>query len=231
MLEQMLQGMVSAATSNTDRIKYVAVDADGRLKMYLRQQGYGLRFVSTHGIVGDAISNHPDVFMCKLGYMDDSPVIHADEKVLGPEYPDDVRYNAACTGKYFIHNLKYTAPELLQAAKEMGMQFIDVKQGYAKCSIVVVDEDSIITYDNGIADACEDAGMEVLRICPGFVNLPGYDTGFIGGTAGLIPGEVVFNGNLEDHPNYPEIEDFINEHGLTCRWFPDYPLTDIGSII
>lgn len=223
--------MAKTMTEETDRIKYVAVDADGRLKMYLRQQGYGLRFISTHGIVGDAISNHPDVFMCKLGYTDEAPIVHADESQLGPEYPNDVRYNAACTGKYFIHNLRYTAPELLEKAKELGMELIDVKQGYAKCSTVIVDEDSIITYDNGIADACEDAGMDVLRICAGHINLPGYDTGFIGGTAGLIPGEVVFNGDLEEHPNFPEIEDFINEHGLTCRWFPDYPLTDIGSII
>lgn len=35
----------------------------------------------------------------------------------------------------------------------MGMTLVDVRQGYTKCSTVIVDETSIITYDQGIARA------------------------------------------------------------------------------
>ena len=37
-------------------------------------------------------------------------------------------------------------------------------QGYAKCSCVVVDEDSIITSDRGIWREAVNAGMDVLLI-------------------------------------------------------------------
>ncbi|WNX87619.1 hypothetical protein RVY71_15545 [Emergencia timonensis] len=151
---------------------------------------------------------------------------------LGRDYPSDVAFNAACTGRYFIHNLSYTNEKLLLAAKEMGMTLIDVGQGYTKCSIVVVAEDAIITYDEGIIRACSKyPELEVLQVSPGFVRLDGYDTGFIGGCSGRVGNEVLFNGDLFAHPDFQRIVTFIEKRGLTCRWFPDYKLTDIGSIL
>ena len=112
------------------------------------------------------------------------------------------------------------------------MTLIDVGQGYTKCSIVVVAEDAIITYDEGIIRACSKyPELEVLQVSPGFVRLDGYDTGFIGGCSGRVGNEVLFNGNLFAHPDFQRIVTFIEKRGLTCRWFPDYKLTDIGSIL
>jgi hypothetical protein len=184
-------------------------------------------------MVPAALSCHPDLFMCRLGadIGSDLLIYTETESVPGPVYPHDILFNAACTGKYFIHNLKYTAPELLRRAEELCMHFVDVKQGYSRCSTVVVDEDSIITYDRGLGKACLKAGMDVLLVSPGHVLLPGYDTGFIGGTSGRIGDTVYFNGDLSEHPDFDSIVGFIEERGLRATWFEDWPLTDIGSII
>ena len=108
---------------------------------------------------------------------------------------------------------------------------MNVKQGYACCSIVPVDEDSIITADRGIARAAEAAGIRVLTVEAGHVELPGYDTGFLGGTSGRVGDEIIFNGDLSAHPDFEAIRDFIGSRGLKIKYFESYPLRDIGSII
>lgn len=55
------------------------------------------------------VSSHPDIRMCRLGISDDAPIVFAETGELGTEYPEDIRYNACCTGKYFIHKLKETS--------------------------------------------------------------------------------------------------------------------------
>lgn len=211
---------------------YISKDANRILTDYLKSLGCHLSFIDSSDIVDPAISNHPDIFLCKMGVRDDAPIFFAEKEDLGRDYPFDVAFNAACTGRYFIHNLSYTDEKLLLAAKEMGMTLIDVRQGYSKCSIVVVAENAIITYDEGIVRACSKyPELEVLQVSPGFVRLDGYDTGFIGGCSGRIGKEVLFNGDLFGHPDFQRIVTFIEKRGLVCRWFPEYKLTDIGSIL
>ncbi len=211
---------------------YLSKDANIRLKDYLESQGRELQLVSTEGIVSRGISNHPDVFFCKLGLGDDAPIHMALPQDLGPSYPQDSRFNAACTGKFFIHNLRITSPPLLEQARDMGMTFVDVMQGYSKCSIAIVDESSIITCDQGIYDTCLDIpDLSVLKVAPGHVRLDGYPYGFIGGTCGRVGNELIFNGNLGAHPDFVDIVSFIEERGVTPKWFPEYQLTDIGSIL
>lgn len=211
---------------------YISKDANLRLKEYLSEKGYILENIASEGIVDKGISSHPDIFLCKMGVLDGSPLFFAEKDDLGKDYPSDCAFNAACTGKFFIHKLSATNEKLLLAAKEMGMTLIDVQQGYTKCSIVVVDETSIITYDEGIIKACSRyPELSVLRVAPGFVRLDGYDTGFIGGASGRVGKEVIFHGDLFGHPDFAAIVDFIENRGLICKWFPQFNLTDIGSIL
>ena len=83
-------------------------------------------------------------------------------------------------GIYGTENLEQVNGAILARAKELEarglLELIDVPQGYSKCSTVVLDERSIITYDRGIIKACEGRGLEVLEIRPGFVELADYDT-------------------------------------------------------
>lgn len=215
-----------------NKVTYLSAGAGRPLREYIASLGREIIDISSEGVVDKGISDHPDIFLCKMGISGSAPVYFAKRENLGMDYPDDVSFNAACTGKYFIHNLKYTDPYLLEEAKKSGMTLIHIRQGYSKCSIVIVDETSIITYDEGIVKACKPyPDLKVLKISPGFVRLDGFDTGFIGGASGRIGDEVIFNGDLSLHPDFVRIKDFIESRGLRCRWFSEYPLTDIGSIL
>ena len=46
-------------------------------------------------------------------------------------------------------------------------------------------------------------GIDVLLIRPGYIELPGYPYGFIGGTNGNLSKDIiVFSGSLKEHPDY-----------------------------
>lgn len=204
---------------------YISNEACPPLIDYLKSMGHTIEYTESD-LVYPAISKHPDIYMCHLG----NGLFVGQESSLGYSYPFNIIYNGASTGRYFIHNIKYTDKKLLEIVKKNHQKIINVKQGYAKCSIVVVDEKSIITSDRGIAKAC-DGILEVLLIENGHIVLEGFNYGFIGGCSGRIGNTVIFNGNLEDHPDFKKIIEFIEERDLEVKYFRDYPLTDIGSII
>lgn len=66
--------------------------------------------------VYNEIATHADIYMCQLGLWENARIFPGNIKKLQKHYPGNIIYNAVCTGKYFIHNLKYTSPQLLAAA-------------------------------------------------------------------------------------------------------------------
>lgn len=208
---------------------YISARADRALTEYLADSGYEVWMLPRIPGPDPAIADHPDLVFCSLG--PGRPVFHGKIAAVGRPYPADVPYNACCTGKYFIHNLKYTHAELLAAAEDAGMIPVNVPQGYSRCSCLPITEDAVITADQGIIQACRDAGLTVLEVTPGHVELPGYKYGFIGGCAGRVGDTVVFHGSLAGHPDGAQIRSFIEERGLKCIDFPEFPLRDIGSVI
>ncbi len=205
----------------------VSRDAGKELKNHLSEKA-DLMIFEPIDTVAEPVRCHPDLVYCRLK---EDIIFMGNERLLKPVYPGDIIYNGFSTGKYFIHDLEHTERQLLKVVNDLELIPVNVKQGYACCSIVPVDEDSIITYDRGIAKAAEAAGLSVLTIEPGHVELPGYDTGFIGGTSGRVGDEIIFNGDLSAHPDCQAIRQFIEERGLKVRYFSGYPLRDIGSII
>ena len=205
----------------------VSRDAGEELKNHLSEKA-DLMIFEPIDTVAEPVRCHPDLVYCRLK---EDIIFMGNERLLKPVYPGDIIYNGFSTGKYFIHDLEHTERQLLKAVNDLELIPVNVKQGYACCSIVPVDEDSIITYDRGIAKAAEAAGLSVLTVESGHVELPGYDTGFIGGTSGRVGDEIIFNGDLSAHPDCQAIRQFIEERGLKVRYFSGYPLRDIGSII
>lgn len=203
---------------------YISENAGEPLKEYLNTLDE-VHIVHSTELVYPQIASHADIYMCRL----DDEVIHAKADELGYSYPDNIAFNAACTGRYFIHNTAHTAKHLLDAARAKGMHIIDVKQGYTKCNTAIIDETSVITSDKGICKAAS-PHLDVLLIRPGHIILTGFNYGFIGGTCGRVGDEIIFNGNISAHPDYNEIRAFIENRGLNIKYF-DYPLEDIGSII
>ncbi len=224
---------------------YLSSQAHPALTSYLTNLGYAIEVVDYEGTTYHPVSTHPDIFMCRLGVWENPTIFPGNPERLSPKYPGNIIYNAVCTEKYFIHNLKYTAPELLAAAEKWkgALTLVDVPQGYTRCCCLPVDDTSFITSDQGIAKALSSAGADILVIEKGHIDLPGFDYGFIGGCAGhiVVPSNdvscdsgrptILFNGDISSHPDYERITAFINERGIDIVYFKDYQLTDIGSII
>lgn len=239
------------------RLVIISPLAGEPLKDYLRSEGFSLGYTPLEAAclpkVDPAIALHPDIYLCRLSGISEgseeegAKLFYGDTENLGASYPEDVRYCACSTGRYFLHRLKYSDPGLLKAAESLGLELVDIPQGYAKCNIAVVDEGSVITSDEGIARAAgrhlgeeRERGLELLLIRPGHIELPGHPYGFIGGASGLLPpraqdsrhrARLVFNGDLSAHPDFEKIAAFCEARGVECVYFKEYRLRDIGSII
>lgn len=222
-------------------------NANEILKNRLRQQKYELIEIKKTDAVYDSISSHCDIYLCKVGNeLVVAPVqlsLIRDDLLrrgirffegadrVGYNYPANIRYNAAQVGRNLIHDTAHTDPAILNIARELGMHIIHVKQGYTKCNLVVVDDNSVITSDLGLVAALERNNIDVLVISPGYIRLEGVSYGFLGGCTGRVDFEVIFNGDLSAHPDFENIVNFIRKKDLRPVWFEEYPLEDIGSII
>ncbi len=192
------------------------------------------------------ISSHPDLV---LSILDDTLIIDENAHIaiftqldalnipyvigsssLAATYPLDIAYNAVITRSYLLHKLEATNSLLLLHSKRTNKKLISVKQGYTKCSTVVVNDNTLITSDQGIYQAAKD-DMNLLLIQPGHVLLPGFDSGFLGGASGLIEDTVIFHGDLSKHPDFSRIKAFLEENGKNLLYFEEFPLTDIGSML
>lgn len=154
------------------------------------------------------------------------------ERFLKRNYPNDISYNVARIGKYAIHNIKHMDEKLKFYLEKEGVQFVNVKQGYTKCSIAIVSDNAIITSDPSINTACKEKGIDVLFIKEGYINLPGFNYGFIGGATGCISeNEFLFSGIYNCHPDKSLINEFLQKYGKKPILLSHKKIIDIGSII
>jgi hypothetical protein len=137
--------------------------ANDILIKYLKFQGHMLIEIKKTDIVYDAVCTHADIYACKAGQeviieptqysyvknqLDENYIKYkVGKSSLGFKYPFNIAYNAYCTDKYIIHNLKYTDPVLLDSAKDKQLIPIHTSQGYTKCNIVEINNNSLITSD------------------------------------------------------------------------------------
>lgn len=198
--------------------------------------------------LSDSVNSHADMILHHVGdnraivangeeYLKFKLQSHGFEvtfsnKCISKIYPNDVPLNAARVGNRLIANQASLDETIITDCIENGIKIIPVNQGYAKCSTVVVDENSIITADQSIAKAATAAQMDTLLIEPGYISLKGCNYGFIGGTCGFINQKtIVFSGNIEAHPNYNIIKSFFRERNIQMIALTNGDLIDIGGII
>src|SRR5690606_21807117 len=116
--------------------------------------------------------------------------------------------------------------------KKENLEFVDVKQGYSKCSMAVIDERAIITADYPIYKELSKRGIDVLLIQPGHIVLEGYSYGFIGGATGNLSKDVIMiSGSMKEHPDKLKIENFIKRYNKEIYWLSHEKIIDIGTII
>ncbi|MBP8081874.1 MAG: hypothetical protein KBH06_04125 [Spirochaetes bacterium] len=191
-----------------------------------------------------SLKDHADIQLCQI---DDHFFIHplfdslTYEKIIkysktqkcskpiSEAYPHDASYNACYTGKYLIHNLNYTAPEILDFCKFKNIPTIHINQGYARCSILPVNAEAVITADIKSADIIKKSGLDALLIQNGFIKLEGFKYGFIGGCCGIHKNNIYFTGNLNKHPDNEKILSFLEKYGMKAEFLSE-ELIDIGSI-
>ena len=155
-------------------------------------------------------------------------ICYTEREVTG-EYPSDISLNFVVMSEYFIGKLE-CADESLSAYIDR-FKSINVKQGYCKCSCLVIDENAVITDDISIYNALASNNIDVLCVSKGDILLPGHEYGFIGGASGKISkNEILFFGDVTKHRDYKKIADFIKKHGCEIVSL-DFTLTDFGGMI
>ncbi len=212
---------------------------------YLENRGIEIIYTKKNVFVEKSVSEHADIsvlcpgekkiiidcgqreLISKLREM--GFYVTESEKSVSGAYPYDCILNHTIIGKYIIGNSKIFD----NAVKELchHLEVIDVNQGYCKCSVLVVDEKSVITDDESIARNVLKKGIDCLLISKGDVFLDGHEYGFIGGASGKISKkEIIFFGDITKHRDYKKIKAFIEDRKMDIVSF-DFPLTDFGGII
>ena len=145
-------------------------------------------------------------------------------------YPHDVSLNLVFTRNILLGKTDAMAQKVKRHANSLDIPVFPVKQGYTKCSCVVL-ENAVITSDTSIAKAASKAELDCLLISQGNVTLKGYDYGFIGGASGVYQKTVFFCGNIKKHPDEERIANFCHLHGYEVHSLSDEPLFDAGTLM
>lgn len=170
---------------------------------------------------------HGEYFEANKALFDGVNVITAEGKA-APDYPNDILLNALDAGERRLLSLTERTDGRIKA---LYTTHIRVRQGYTRCSCAKVGN-GFITSDRGIYAALRSNDVPSLLIRPGYVRLPGYDTGFIGGASVWLSGaETAFFGDVTRHPDYAEMAAFAQDMGAALVPLSDGELTDIGGAV
>ncbi len=209
---------------------------------FLCSLGYNLIFSTNIEKINNSTSTHPDMQFLKIN---DNTAVVADctldyyksalpdfnyftvNNIKSP-YPNDtilnfvlLKNNAICT-KYQFNNNDFL--------KEYNCVFVN--QGYTKCSICVLNDNAIITSDNGIIKKLKNFGFNAYFLPDNEINLYGYKNGFWGGASGLIAkNKLYFNGNIENLSCYKELIYILEKEKIEPIYHTNTDLYDNGSII
>ena len=153
--------------------------------------------------------------------------VEVTDETFEKKYPHDILLNTlSLDGTVYGHEM------VSNKIKQSANRFVTTKQGYARCSTLLLKEaNAAVTADPTIAKALTADGIEVMKITPGHIVLEGYDYGFIGGASAVIGNEVLFFGNIERHIDHAAIVSFIVSHGYTPVSLSDSELYDYGGAV
>jgi hypothetical protein len=233
-----------------NQVKLMAVDSQIPEKMLNKLASFGIDFIFTpvcHQLY-DSIQSHPDVQIHPLGsnqivicpntYADISSQLNkysfdciCGQKVLESNYPENIAYNVARVGDYIVHKTKFTDTVIREILQE-SVAYLNTNQGYSKCSVAIINTNTIITTDKSIKKVASDNEINALLIRPGNIGLKNKEHGFIGGCAGLIsPDILAVTGTLRTHPDYTEIKEFLKKQKISILELSNEPPIDYGSLI
>ena len=234
-------------------MKYLLIDERMRdvEKQTLKNLGYELIEIKKSTNVYPEISSHVDIFACKvkdkivvekhiydiLKNKFKRKIIKGDSTVQNV-YPNDINYNVCIVGNKAIHNFKYTDSKIISELNKNNFELINVKQGYSNCSIVVIDENSIILSDKGLYNSLKNRGIDMLFLDYihniKLLNENGeyiQKNGFIGGAVSRIGDNIVVFGDLDKIDYDGKIKGFIKKRNLNIIDFKRLDVIDYGGVI
>lgn len=154
------------------------------------------------------------------------------ETKLENKYPKDIAYNVARLKDVAIHNFRYTDEILKFYFKRQNIELVNIRQGYSKCSLAVIDDISGITSDKYMYKKLIQKGYDLLLIKPGYIKLYGYEYGFVGGTCGNFSKKsILFSGVFNNHPDFKKMVSFIESRNIDIKILSKSSIKDIGTII
>lgn len=194
------------------------------------------------------INSHPDMSFCplyngdvvvsKTGYdyykkiLPECLNLIKGENDLKKEYPFDIAYNVVIIDGKLYGNLKYTDKAIIKYCQNKNIELVNVKQGYTKCSTLIVNEKSVITSDKKLNDIYMLNGLDSLFVSSDEIFINNFDHGFIGGCGGKISKDTVgFFGDITKHKDYLKINDFLTKRNIRHKMIISGPLFDYGSLI
>jgi len=178
----------------------------------------------------DNLFVHPDIGLPFLNKIERYVNIIICSTKLQNIYPGDIPYNIACTGTAALHKKESTDKTIANYLLINKIEIFNTKQGYSKCSTLIVDDSSIITSDKAINLSAGKAGIDTLFITEGYIDLPGYNYGFIGGASGRFLDTIYFTGSINHHPDREKIKNFVERKGMQIKILSDQKISDAGSL-
>jgi len=210
----------------------------------LSEYGEVIEF-ATHGITYEAISGHPDIFFCStpsglivapnlpqeyFSILDHNHIKYLKGSLhVGKEYPETARYNSLVTGKYNIQNPAISEPIIHDL--NPNSEVIQVKQGYVRCNLIALPNDTFITSDRGIEKSLKQRNLEVLFVDPSSVKLEGFEHGFLGGACGLLENTLFICGSLKHFKDQKHIVSFIECADVSIVELHNGQPVDVGTIL
>lgn len=157
--------------------------------------------------------------------------IHFSSAVPSERYPSDVGLNSLVMGKRIYTRIDSADGLMKEVAKALGYTLVGVNQGYPACTTLKLNDNAVITADKGMARRLSEDGIRVTLIREGYISLPPYDHGFIGGAAGVDGMNVCFIGDITTHPDHEAILAAIETEGMRAMNLCSGELRDLGGIL
>ena len=225
----------------------VAVLSSQVSKSFFEKTNINTLSLKPYSLLDTPVSSHADMLLCVIEntvftyndyYYNNVELFEKIEekynviKVFGceREYPGDVKLNVLVMGKTIVGRLSSVAEEIVDFARQNGYTLVDVKQGYAACSTLVINKNAAITSDFGIHNALIKNGIKSLFVSTSSITLDGYNCGFIGGSGGVSHGVAYFFGDIKNHVDFEKISEFLKEQNCTVFSILGGGVYDFGGI-
>lgn len=220
---------------------------DYRINKYIKNylENNKIRYIKTikNENLYEEINGHPDIVACnicgytvmeeqtynKINIVNENIIIGKNK--LTAKYPYDIAYNVISTNRYLIGKIDFVDENIKKIAKQNNLEFINVNQGYTKCSTISLPNDVFITSDKNIHDTLISKNLKSYYVYMNDIYLSERYNGFLGGCCSFIDDILVFFGSIEKAESSRYLKSILKENNINYININCDKLIDYGSMI